>query len=88
MDLKTVVAIAALAVGVLMIFGPQLLNLLNTVKSEAKPIIFDTPERKPDMSDIECLESLVKLAEDKETADYLIDKVAPKLIRKRLKESQ
>lgn len=87
MDLKTVVAIAALAVGVLMIFGPQLLNLLNTVKSEAKPIIFDT-ERKPDMSDIECLESLVKLTEDKETADYLIDKVAPKLIRKRLKANE
>ncbi len=82
MDLKTVVAIAALIFGAILIFGPQLLAIFSNIKSEAKPIF--EQEKKPDMSDIECLESLVKLVEDKETSDYLIDKVAPKLIRKRL----
>lgn len=85
LDLKTILAIAALAAGVILIFGPQLSSMLGAIKTEAKPI-FDSPEKKqPDLSDLECLESLVKVVEDKETADYLIDKVAPKLIRKRLK---
>lgn len=84
-DLKTILAIAALAIGVILIFGPQLSALLSSIKSEAKPLIFDAEKKLPELSDLECLESLVKVVEDKETADYLIDKVAPKLIRKRLK---
>lgn len=82
-DLKTILAVLALIVGAFLIFGPQLSTLIANLKSEAKPI-FDA-ERKPELSDLECLESLVRSMDDTETADYLIDKVAPKLIRKRLK---
>lgn len=88
MDLKTILAIAALGIGILMIIGPQLTSIFNNLKVEAKPIFEDKPSivpNKTDLSGLECVMELAKRVEDKESVDYLIDQIAPKLIRKQLK---
>lgn len=88
MDLKTILAIAALGIGILMIIGPQLTSIFNNLKVEAKPIFEDKPSivpNKADLSGLECVMELAKRVEDKESVDYLIDQIAPKLIRKQLK---
>lgn len=69
MDLKTILAIAALGIGVLLIIGPQLTSFFNNLKAEAKPIFEDrqpvvTPN-KTDLSGLECVMELAKRVDRK-----------------------
>ena len=88
MDLKTTLVIIALAIGSLLLIGPYLSNLINTVKKEVADGIKPTPQPQPQpvqVQELECLISLVKSLDDKEITDLLVDKVAPQLIRQKLK---
>lgn len=90
MDLKTTLVIIALAIGSLLLIGPYLSNLINTVKKEVadgiKPQLQPIPQPQPvQVQELECLISLVKSLDDKEITDLLVDKVAPQLIRQKLK---
>ncbi|MBP9777777.1 MAG: hypothetical protein KBD25_01180 [Rickettsiaceae bacterium] len=92
MDLKTTLVIIALAIGSLLLIGPYLSNLINTVKKEVADGIKPAPQPQPQpqpqpvqVQELECLISLVKSLDDKEITDLLVDKVAPQLIRQKLK---
>ncbi len=90
MDLKTTLVIIALAIGSLLLIGPYLSNLINTVKKEVADGIKPQPQPQPQpqpvqVQELECLISLVKSLDDKEITDLLVDKVAPQLIRQKLK---
>lgn len=90
MDLKTILVICALVIGALLVVGPYLSSLINSVKEElakSQP----TPQQPvtPAQNDLggdslSCLISLANGLDDKEAKDYLVDKVAPQIIRQRL----
>lgn len=93
MDLKTILVICALVIGALLVIGPYLSSLVNTVKDElAKSQSTPTPPQQsvtPTQNDLggdslSCLISLANGLDDKEAKDYLVDKVAPQIIRQRL----
>lgn len=88
MDLKTILVISAIAVGIILVFKDQLLSLLSSSKAalETKPIgtINVGTTVAHSLSDLESLVRALDPDKDKEELDYLIDKLAPKLIRRKL----
>lgn len=88
MDLKTILVIISLVIGALLVVGPYLSSLVNTVKQELdqKNSVSPKPAPAPEAADdLSCLINLVNGVEDKEVKDYLVDKVAPQIIRQKLK---
>jgi len=93
-DFKTLIAVASLIMGVLLVLGPKLKEWFASTKSnpiaDAFQAVVNTEKQKKEAtSDLDCLEGLVKgldSTEHKEQIDILIDKVAPSLIRQRLKK--
>lgn len=95
MDLKTILVILSLVIGTLLVVGPYLSSLINTAKEEIKQHNISQPQSQPQKtttstvtvqsSDLDCLISLVNGIEDKTVKDYLVDKVAPQIIRQKLK---
>lgn len=100
-DIKTLIALASLVMGVLLVIGPKLKEWLaaSTSTNKSNPVadyfqaVVSTEKAKKEKeaagSDLECLEGLIKGLdpnEHKEQIDTLIDKIAPSLIRQRLKK--
>lgn len=94
-DVKTLIAIASLVMGAILILGPKLKEWLassnksNPVADYFQAVVNTEKQKKVAESDLDCLEGLVKGLdpnEHKEQIDILIDKVAPSLIRQRLKK--
>lgn len=93
-DLKTLIAIASLIVGILLVIGPKFKEWLATNKSNPAADLFQAvlkaePPKKVENTPLDCLEGLVNnldQTEHKDQIDLLIDKVAPSLIRQRLKK--
>ena len=94
-DLKTLIAVASLIMGVILVLGPKLKEWFASTKSnpiaDAFQAVVNTEKQRKqaEENDLDCLEGLVRgldQAEHKEQIDILIDKVAPSLIRQRLKK--
>ncbi len=91
-DIKTLIALASLIVGVLLVLGPKLKEWF-AVKSNPAADFFqavvNTEKQKKGDTSLECLEDIIQgldQAEHKDQIDTLIDKIAPSLIRQRLKK--
>lgn len=96
-DFKTLIAVASFIMGVILVLGPKIKEWLASSSNKSNPIadafqaVVNTEKQKKEAagSDLDCLEGLVKgldATEHKEQIDILIDKVAPSLIRQRLKK--
>lgn len=97
-DVKILIAVASFVMGVILVFGPKIKEWLASSSNKSNPVadyfqaVVNTEKAKKEKeagSDLECLEGLVKgldATEHKEQIDILIDKVAPSLIRQRLKK--
>lgn len=96
-DVKTLIALASLVMGIFLIIGPKLKEWLAST-NKSNPVadyfqaVVQTEKAKKEKeagSDLDCLEGLIKgldANEHKEQIDTLIDKIAPSLIRQRLKK--
>ncbi len=88
MDLKTILAVAAILVGIILVFKDQLMAVIQnpirtTIIPEAKNVkTIVTPSASLD--ELESLVYSLDSEKDKEELDFLIDKLAPKLIRRKL----
>lgn len=95
-DVKTLIAVASFVMGVILVFDPKIKEWLASSSNKSNPVadyfqaVVNTEKQKKEAgSDLDCLEGLVKgldATEHKEQIDILIDKVAPSLIRQRLKK--
>ena len=94
-DVKTLIAVASFVMGVILVFGPKIKEWLassnksNPAADFFQAVVNTEKQKKEAGSDLDCLEGLVKgldATEHKEQIDILIDKVAPSLIRQRLKK--
>lgn len=96
LDVKTLIALASLVMGVILVLGPKLKEWLASTTVKSNPIadafqaVVNTEKaKKLEETPLDCLENLVRgldQTEHKEQIDTLIDKVAPTLIRQRLKK--
>lgn len=96
LDVKTLIALASLVMGVILVLGPKIKEWLAANTNKSNPIadafqaVVNTEKaKKLEETPLDCLENLVRgldQTEHKEQIDTLIDKVAPTLIRQRLKK--
>lgn len=98
LDVKTLIALASLVMGVLLVLGPKIKEWLAAAGSTSKSnpiadafqaVVNTEKAKKLEETPLDCLENLVRgldQTEHKEQIDTLIDKVAPTLIRQRLKK--
>lgn len=97
LDVKTLIALASLVMGVILILGPKIKEWLasaattksNPIADAFQAVVNTEKAKKLEETPLDCLENLVRgldQTEHKEQIDTLIDKVAPTLIRQRLKK--
>lgn len=92
-DFKMLIAVVSLVIGVILVLGPKLKEWLSIKSNPAadffQAVVNTEKQKKETEADLDCLEGLVRgldQTENKEQIDMLIDKVAPSLIRQRLKK--
>lgn len=93
MEPKTIIALCSLAVAVFMIFKDQIFGALksSTTPSPSTPSpVAQFVQTTPSNKKVYCLDGLEELisaldaAQDEEDINYLIDKVGPKILRRKL----
>ncbi len=84
MDLRTILAISGIGLAALLFFQDQIKAFLTTVKPTGAPNVKVSANPVSALVDLETLVHALDNEKDKEELDYLIDKLAPKLIRRKL----
>lgn len=96
MDLKSIIGIAIVAVGIFMIFKDQIFSFLkssaSSVQAQATPltkeaaiqVAVNKAANEACLGELEGLILALDQDKDNDEIDYLIDKLGPKLIRRRL----